>query len=363
MQAETTGEAGSKTRDQNDALDMRANLSSVPVPDELILTNPVPANIEPANIGEYLRTAREQAGLSVTELAHRLRMGVKQVDAIERADFASLPQGTFLRGFVRNYAKAVGLDPAEALATLERTHQQGGVVLATKIVTPKAAESHVQMKTTAAIVASPRMKIMVYALVALALLLTVWYWWEFIRPYRAEGGRAKPAEVQAAQVPHVAQAAASATTSTTPVDPAALATDAAAPIPPTTATSATTVNDPNTAVSNTPPPLAAAPVATTATPTANETPPAEPRKRRPTDNAVLGFTFTGASWVEVVDSTGRTVLSRRFTAGETDEISGRAPFSIVVGNATVTRMAYNGREFDLAPHQRANSTVARLTLK
>jgi cytoskeleton protein RodZ len=65
--------------------------------------------------------------------------------------------------------------------------------------------------------------------------------------------------------------------------------------------------------------------------------------------------------VEVVDGGGRIVISRRYAAGEADEVAGRGPFSIVVGNAQATRVAYNGREFDLAPHTK--STVARLTVK
>jgi cytoskeleton protein RodZ len=79
--------------------------------------------------------------------------------------------------------------------------------------------------------------------------------------------------------------------------------------------------------------------------------------------ARLGFTFSGQSWVEVTDKSGATILSRKFNAGDSEEITGRGPFTIVVGNATVTRMAYNGREFDLTPHRRANGTVARVNLK
>jgi cytoskeleton protein RodZ len=62
-----------------------------------------------------------------------------------------------------------------------------------------------------------------------------------------------------------------------------------------------------------------------------------------------------------MDGTGRTIMSRRYKAGEADEVTGKGPFAVVVGNAASTRMAVNGREFDLAPHTRA--TVARVTVK
>ena len=61
---------------------------------------------------------------------------------------------------------------------------------------------------------------------------------------------------------------------------------------------------------------------------------------------------------------GRAVSRRRRGDPDhrrTEEVVGRAPFSIVIGNAQVTRMAYNGKEFDLLPHTRAS--VARVTVK
>jgi len=82
---------------------------------------------------------------------------------------------------------------------------------------------------------------------------------------------------------------------------------------------------------------------------------------RPPGSSVLSFICRGESWVEVVDGRGKALVSRRFSAGETGEVVGRAPFSIVVGNASQVKMTYNGSEFDLKPHTRV--AVARVTLK
>jgi cytoskeleton protein RodZ len=69
---------------------------------------------EVSSIGQTLRTAREEQGLSVEEVAARLRLMQRQVVAIESDDFASLGQPVFARGFVRNYAKLLDL-PYDAL--------------------------------------------------------------------------------------------------------------------------------------------------------------------------------------------------------------------------------------------------------
>lgn len=88
---------------------------------------------------------------------------------------------------------------------------------------------------------------------------------------------------------------------------------------------------------------------------------AAPSVRASSSRGLIGFSFSGDSWVEVIDGTGRTVLQARFKAGSTEEVVGRPPFSIVVGNAPATRMVYNGKEFDLAPHTK--TTTARVKLK
>ena len=103
------------------------------------------------------------------------------------------------------------------------------------------------------------------------------------------------------------------------------------------------------------------PAVVSTTPQAAEVAPDVPRPALPAGSGVLGFTFSGESWVEVVDRNGKTVLDIKFKDGETEELIGRAPFTVVIGNAKATRMAYDGKEIDLVPHTRVS--VARVTVK
>ncbi|MDO9063656.1 MAG: helix-turn-helix transcriptional regulator, partial [Sulfuricella sp.] len=66
--------------------------------------------------GKVLAEAREKLGLSVVEVARQLRLSPRQIEALEADDHASLPGKTFLRGFLRNYAKLLQLDPDPLLA-------------------------------------------------------------------------------------------------------------------------------------------------------------------------------------------------------------------------------------------------------
>ncbi|MGN3975171.1 helix-turn-helix domain-containing protein [Tsuneonella sp. SYSU-LHT278] len=62
-------------------------------------------------IGDKLRIARENAGLTVAQLAAETRIPQRHLEVIEAGDWNELPARTYATGFARTYAKAVGLDP------------------------------------------------------------------------------------------------------------------------------------------------------------------------------------------------------------------------------------------------------------
>jgi cytoskeleton protein RodZ len=65
---------------------------------------------EPMSVGAHLRLERERQKLSLHEVAERLRLRAKQLQALEEGDYDSLPGQTFVIGFIRSYATSLGLD-------------------------------------------------------------------------------------------------------------------------------------------------------------------------------------------------------------------------------------------------------------
>ena len=61
--------------------------------------------------GESLRQGRERAGFTQEDIAGKLKLAPRQIAAIETGDWAALPERTFTRGFMRNYARLVDIDP------------------------------------------------------------------------------------------------------------------------------------------------------------------------------------------------------------------------------------------------------------
>ena len=87
---------------------------------------PVAAAVSAASPGAALKAAREAKSFSTLDIARKLRLSARQIEALERDDYAALPGKTFARGFVRNYAKVVELDPDEIVALVEPMFEQGG---------------------------------------------------------------------------------------------------------------------------------------------------------------------------------------------------------------------------------------------
>ncbi|HAF41486.1 MAG TPA: DUF4115 domain-containing protein [Sphingobium sp.] len=67
-------------------------------------------DVQPATPGAKLRAARDVQGLSIQDVATRTRIAQRQLEAVERDDYAALPGIPYAVGFARAYARAVGVD-------------------------------------------------------------------------------------------------------------------------------------------------------------------------------------------------------------------------------------------------------------
>src|ERR1044072_4467237 len=64
-------------------------------------------------VGERLRAAREEKGLSLEDIAAQTRIPQRHLESLETADWDKLPAPTYTTGFAKSYAGAVGLDRSE----------------------------------------------------------------------------------------------------------------------------------------------------------------------------------------------------------------------------------------------------------
>ena len=265
--------------------------------------------------GEQLAAARANRGLSITEIAQHLKLSPWQVEALEAGDHRRLPSPVFVRGFIRNYARLVKLDPAGLLEGADREP-------------PAAALSRGALGPSAEIPypIARRVNWYKYAiLVAVALIPLAVY--EFYYLDTSESG------IKTVQVESPPQVVADTSTTATPppgVLPSTVLGDAPA--------------------SSTGPVEAAA--ATSA--------PATGAAARPGEQTVR-LRFARESWVEIRDRSGRKIFSKINAPGTEQTVSGLPPLQLIVGNANGVEVTHNEQPVNLGPHTKVN--VARLTLE
>ena len=77
-------------------------------------------------LGEKLRQAREERGITISEVAEQTRISALYLECIENDDYKILPGGIFNKGFVKSYAKYVGINEQEALSDYTQLMSEQG---------------------------------------------------------------------------------------------------------------------------------------------------------------------------------------------------------------------------------------------
>ena len=236
--------------------------------------------------------------------------------ALEDDDYTHLPGRTFVRGFVRNYARCVRLDvdtvlgalpagaaaPALAAPTLQQTAPTMGELPVSDHARPLFSRWVIPLTLV--------------AIVAVAAL------YEWFRP----AGETRPATDKGP----------AATSAERPGTPTPLPPNGGTPMPdplPLTPNTGTPLPNPLTAAPATMTPAAQADV----TPTEARAPAvaATAAAGAPGANAVeLVLAFRDFSWTEVKDRDGRVLVSRMNPGGTTQSVAGTPPLELVIGNAT-----------------------------
>ena len=280
-----------------------------------------------ASIGTLLREAREAREMSVDDVAARLRLMQRQIELIEADDFDGLGRPVFARGFVRNYARLLGMDPEPLLARMEGSEAGPSPVRRAEPPLPRSWLS------------SPWLVVLLLIGLAVVVVPVGLYWW--LNQGEDELLHQVPRAVKVEPVELGTPAAGAGGAAQEAGVPAGAGPADAAPLAPADVTPSAA---PDTAPAPAPAPGAV-----------------PPEPSGPPAAGVLHFDFAGDSWVEVRDASGRAIHRQLNPAGSSIEVRGSPPFRLLVGNAAQTRMTYNGRPIDLKPF--IDVTVARFTLE
>lgn len=326
-----------------------------------------------SNPGETLRKARENKNWSLADVAGQLNLTTQRLGQLEAGQFDQLPGHTFARGYVRAYAKLLGMDQGMIVQEFDQ------------FTGTNASGSNVH--GLGRIEEPMRLSQNLLRLVCFVLLLAMagggFLWWQDQSAGRAgeaggislghvevdgadgtteihpldepedqavvdaEGtGENSPVEVSpelAAQPEGQAAEAPAAPVASAPTAPAATSPAAAATAPAGPTTPA-------------PAPAPAAPVATAPAAAAA---PAAPVVAA-AGEGVVALEFSANCWIQLTDATGKVVVSGLKRTGEKLEVSAKAPVELRLGYARGAQVRYNGQPVDVAPF--TSGETARIKL-
>ena len=295
------------------------------------------------SVGQALRAAREQHVMSIPDVARALKLSLGQVEALEADDWSSLPGKTIIRGFVRNYARLLGLDSNHLMSELDH------LVLPQTPELKMSAGTPVKFSQEAKTVQHDYLRVfsgvIILALAVLAyFLLPPDLWQSTLAAIKnaAQSHKVMPAQESEPVVTNVDP---SSGTLVVPLAPPVVVPD----------NSVVTIENPLAP--------AASPVLDLA-PVVMPEPEPEPEPEvlpPPVEDLSLNFSFKQAAWLEVRDRDGKVIFSQLNQAGSQRTVTGEPPYTLIIGNAGQVSLRYKGDLVDLS--KRSKDDVARLTLE
>lgn len=316
--------------------------------------------------GNMLKAAREAQGLSIHEVSGQLRLGVKQIQAIEQDDFDKLPQPSIVRGFIRNYARLLNIDVAPILEAYQR-------IAPHKSPLPLSVRSNASRSVIDKPVRSLRLKGLLSFLIFLIVVgIAAYFYVNHIKPHTLRDASLAPGVTeisettgQKIEIPLPQTPPASAETGS-PIDSVASADVASSPNPVATEAPADVSASQQPSAGMVSPPSIESVVSTTAivsttTQAAGQAVATTTLKADDPKKANLLFKVTEDSWVRIEDMQGKKVFSAVLPAGSERQVLTDKPVNITVGHAAGTQLTIDNQPYDLT--QATRGRVARIQLK
>lgn len=330
-----------------------------------------------SNPGETLRKARENKNWSLADVAGQLNLTAQRLGQLEAGQFDQLPGHTFARGYVRAYAKLLGMDQGMIVQEFDQ------------FTGTNASGSNVH--GLGRIEEPMRLSQNLLRLVCFVLLLAMggggFLWWQ-------DQSAGRTGEAAGISLGHVEVDGADGTTEIHPLDepedqavvdaegagessPLEVSPELAAQPEgqgteaPAAAPSAPPASAPTASAATVPAPTGTAPAATAAPAPAPA--PAAPVATAPgaaavaaapvvaaAGEGVVSLEFTANCWIQLTDASGKVVVSGLKRTGEKLEVSGKAPLELRLGYARGAQVRYNGQSVDVAPF--TSGETARIKL-
>lgn len=321
------------------------------------------ASLEPnvsTTTGDRLRLAREQLGLSQQAVAERLCLKVSTVRQIEENNTPADLASTFLRGYIRSYAKLVHLPEEELLPLLAKQ----APIKAAKVAPMQSFSLGKSRKKRDGWLMG-----FTWLIVFVVIGLTGAWWWQNHQAQQqeivtmADQSSAQLSQGDSQSIPLNGDDAVTPDSASATGESGSVESSSSVPAPsvPTTDSAASAPVPMSAPVDQAP-----AAVSTSQPATAGAV---SPSAQLPTGSAeisassshALQMKFRADCWLQVDDAAGKTLFSGIQKGGATLNLDGKAPFKLKIGAPGAVDIQFQGKPVDLSQFVKTNR-VARLTL-
>lgn len=284
-------------------------------------------------IGANLRQARISQGLTLEDVSAQLRLSEKQITALEEDNFDGFGSAMLTRGFIKNYARLLSLDPEQFLDAHRKIapHDQVQSIVYTSELAVPLANSRTNRHA---------MWIMMISFIVLASIGLV--------TYLNLGGQKTTDQAE------IALDSAATSNAEEKALPAIEAQLVEAPVSNVQEVRDSKLPDLTTIADN-----------ESKNAENLNSKPGPLKVEVPTPQAIVGgekltLKFTEESWVSIQDKNYKTILSKLGRAGDVEDVEGLPPLRVVIGNANGTQVILKNKNIDLKPYNKSN--VVHMTL-
>ncbi|TOI00220.1 helix-turn-helix domain-containing protein [Vibrio parahaemolyticus] len=298
--------------------------------------------------GTLLKNKRESLGMTQKQVADRLRLRVSVIEDIENNRFESQQVATFTRGYLRSYAKFVGLDEKVVLVALEQTAD----------VKPKEQDIEMQSfsRKTKHEKHNSRIMLLTWVIAIVIIGISAAWWWQnqqenSLAQVVAEAN-VETSQPSADEIADIDLMTEEELIASTPAELAAsnnTASESSINAAQTDEVVSAETEESTTEATKEPVAVIEA---------AEEVQEASPVV--PEGMTLLTMKFKADCWIQVKDTNGKTLVSGTQKPGQDVELTGKAPFKVILGAPEGVTMTFASEPVDLSGY--TSGKVARFTL-
>ena len=288
-----------------------------------------------AGPGQLLRNAREQLGWTREQVASRIHLRLTLIAAIEADTYDKHTSHTFIRGYLRAYAKLVGIPEETILAAYEKLG----------LTPPDDIDMQSFSRRSRQQANDSRLKVVTWLVILVLIGLSVAWWWQSTAR-RSAGDDALAATEMSATV-------------NTPEANVAPAVEVAEPVLPA-ASDAVSTQVVVSGATATLPVVATDASAAVPTDVSGAVSTAESTTTEPAKAPQLKMSFTADCWLDVKDANGKTLFSGLKKANDELVLEGPEPLRFIIGAPMAVNLEYQGKSFDMSRYN--NGRTARFSL-